>query len=454
MLKGSVSVEEDVSIVASAQPLSRDSARLRLLYELGCAFAACVELDELCALVLAKCRDVLDAGGASILLLDADQHELYFPYVAEAPEVAERLLRLRFPADRGVAGAVLEHGTPLRIDDAAADARFYGGVDRATGITTRNLLCAPLRVRHGVIGVVQVVNRRGGASFGDGDLAFLAALAGSIAVAVENARMHAQLKAQVAALERAVHEHNELIAIRRELDIASGIQQSILPRAFPQRTDFTIFATMLPAREVGGDFYDFFSIDDTRLGVVIGDVSGKGMPAALFMAVSRTVLKAVAMTTTSAGECLARVNRLLCLDNSAELFVTVCYGVLDLRTGAFDYATGGHAPPYLLRDGGVERLGRTPGMVLGIIDDAVFGSRRVPLRGGDAIVLVTDGVTEGMDGGGAVFSERRLETVLADATAAEPEALIRRVVRAVKQHAGQAPQSDDITALVVRYHGV
>jgi serine phosphatase RsbU (regulator of sigma subunit) len=200
----------------------------------------------------------------------------------------------------------------VRIDDVAADPRFYGGVDRATGVTTRNLLCVPLRSNQGIVGVVQVVNRRSAGGFSDTDLAFLEALAGSVAIAIENARIYAQLKDQVAALERAVQEHNELVAIRRELDIASGIQQSILPRTFPpfpQRKDFDIFADMLPAREVGGDFYDFFLVDDARLGLVIGDVSGKGVPAALFMAVSRTVLKAVAMTNAPPAECLQRVKR-------------------------------------------------------------------------------------------------------------------------------------------------
>src|SRR5574341_2106883 len=178
------------------------STRLRLLYDLGCAFAARVDLDELSALVVAKCRDAFDAEGVSILLLDAHRNELYVPYVADAdPEVTARLLSLRFPADRGIAGAVLQSGRSVRIDDVATDPRFYGGVDRRTGVTTRNLLCAPLTSRQGTIGVVQVLNRRDGGSFTDDDLAFLDALAGSVAVAIENARFYAQLKQQVAALE-------------------------------------------------------------------------------------------------------------------------------------------------------------------------------------------------------------------------------------------------------------
>jgi hypothetical protein len=295
-------------------------------------------------------------------------------YVADLDtEAATRVLRLRFPADRGIAGTVLRDGRPLRVDDAAGDPRFYGGIDRESGVTTRAIICAPLATRQGRIGVLQVLNPRSGGPFTEAQLSFLEALAGSVAVAIENARMYAQLREQYLALQQAVHEHEQLLAIRRELDIARTIQQSILPRVFPpfpQRTDFEIFAEMLPAREVGGDFYDFFLLDDTHLGIVVGDVSGKGVPAALFMAISRTLLKSVALTGAPPAECLRRVNTLLCLDNSAEMFVTVFYGVLHTRTGKLEYSNAGHNPPYLLRhEGALEVLPGTGGIVLGVLDD-------------------------------------------------------------------------------------
>ena len=146
-------------------------ARLRLLYDLACTFAARTDLDELLPLVAARCREVLDAEGVSILLLDPERGELYFPWVAEEdPEVARRLLELRFPADRGIAGAALKSEEPIRVDDVASDPRFYGGVDRATGTSTRSVLAAPLRAREGTFGVLQVVNRRSGEPFTDGDL--------------------------------------------------------------------------------------------------------------------------------------------------------------------------------------------------------------------------------------------------------------------------------------------
>jgi phosphoserine phosphatase RsbU/P len=435
-----------------------DPAHLRLLYELGCAFAARTDLDELNALVIAKCREVMDAEGAAILLFDAERDELYFPYVAdEDAEASRQLAQLRFPANRGVAGEVLRSGRAVRVDDATSDPRVYRGVDRRTGLTTRTLISAPLSCPQGTIGVIQVLNRRGGACFTDDDLAFLAALAGSVAVAIDNARLYAQIKEQLAALQRAREEHDQLVAIRHELDIARSIQQSILPRtfpAFPQRTDFDLFGEMIPAREVGGDFYDFFLVDEARLGLVIGDVSGKGMPAALFMAISRSLLKSTALKGQPPDECLQHVNRLLCLDNASEMFVTVVYALLDTRTGVIEYSNGGHNPPYVLRHGGIpEPLEGTGGMVLGAIDTITYRAKHARLQPGDGLFLYTDGVTEAMDCDGQLYSDDRLRRLLRQVNAAAPAQLVRDVIDDVKRHSGSAPQSDDITTLALCYRG-
>jgi Nif-specific regulatory protein len=201
---------------------SDELTRLRLLHDLGLAFAARIELDELIPLVVTKCRELLDAEGASVLLLDAAGAELFFPFVAEEdPEVAERLLRLRFPADRGIAGEVIRSGRAVRVDDVARDRRFYGGIDANTGTTTRSLLSAPLLARHGPIGVVQVVNRRGGGAFDDDDLRFLEAIAGAVGIAIENARLYGEAKAAEEGLRAQVG------ALRRDLARREGFPDMI-----------------------------------------------------------------------------------------------------------------------------------------------------------------------------------------------------------------------------------
>jgi transcriptional regulator with GAF, ATPase, and Fis domain len=194
---------------SDAKSRGAERKKLELLYDLGCAFAARIKLDELFPLIVDKCCEVFDAEGASVMLLDEERQELFFPYAAETdPRVLERLRSMRFPADKGIAGSVLRSGKGARVDDVTAHARFFPNVDDETGFRTRNLICAPLRTHQGVIGVLQVLNARGGA-FSDDDLAFLEALAGGTAVAIENARLYARVKeseellrVQVGALRR------------------------------------------------------------------------------------------------------------------------------------------------------------------------------------------------------------------------------------------------------------
>jgi transcriptional regulator with GAF, ATPase, and Fis domain len=189
-----------------------ETARFKLLYDLGCAFAARTELNELLPFVIAKCGDALNADGASILLLDRERNEFYFPYVVGADsDVATRLASLRFPADQGLAGAALKRGESIKVDDAQHDSRFYQGADRATGVHTRNLIATPLMTRVGPIGVIEVINRRDQNSFSQGDVHFLEALAGSIAIAVENARFYAQIRESEAKLL------TQMSALRRDL---------------------------------------------------------------------------------------------------------------------------------------------------------------------------------------------------------------------------------------------
>jgi Nif-specific regulatory protein len=187
-----------------------EAAHFRLLYDLGCAFSAKIDLPELIPFVIAKCREALDAEGVSVLLLNRERNELYFPYVAgDDPQVRDRLSHLRFPSDFGIAGAALKTGGPILVKDAQNDPRFYAGVDRETGMTTHSLIAVPLISEQGTIGLVEVVNRRDGASFVDQDVHFLEAVSGSIATAIENAQRYAKLRdseenlrTQVGALRR------------------------------------------------------------------------------------------------------------------------------------------------------------------------------------------------------------------------------------------------------------
>jgi sigma-B regulation protein RsbU (phosphoserine phosphatase) len=243
--------------------------------------------------------------------------------------------------------------------------------------------------------------------------------------------------------------------ISSELRVASEIQKSILPRTFPpfpHREDFVIYAEAIPAKEMGGDFYDFFLIDEDRLAFVIADVSGKGVPAAIFMAITRTLVKATALKGVSPAECLQQVNSILCPENDSAMFVTIFYAILNTRTHEVLYSNGGHNIPYILsREGGVELLQNTPGMALGIDDTFMYQTKCFTVCSGDALFLYTDGVTEAMNHKDEMFSDQRLKSFLEQRYGATPEDIIRGAISEVKAFVGDVPQSDDITILALRY---
>lgn len=241
-----------------------------------------------------------------------------------------------------------------------------------------------------------------------------------------------------------------------ELKIARTIQMSFLPKRFPpfpERDEFSIFAFLEPAKEVGGDLYDFFLRDENHLFFVIGDVSDKGVPAALFMAVTKTLIKGVAEGGTEPSDILEKVNVELCRDNETMMFVTVICGSLNLTSGELRLANAGHGSPLLLRRGAAERLPLPRGLVLGAMEDVPYTTYSTTLQPGDKLVLYTDGVTEAMDGAKVLYSEERLESTLLAHGSDSTERLVQAVLEDVRSHTAGEPQSDDITLLALEYRG-
>ncbi|WP_213307602.1 SpoIIE family protein phosphatase [Paraburkholderia sacchari] len=253
-------------------------------------------------------------------------------------------------------------------------------------------------------------------------------------------------------IQHVFNAHTQLVSIQQELDVARRMQQSIVPTRFPSRPDLQMFARMIPAREVGGDFYDYFWLTDQKLGVVIADVSGKGVPAALFMAVARTLLRAIAPSASGPGACLALANDLLAQDNEATMFVTLFYGILDTSTDVLEYANGGHNLPWLINpDGTASQLPGTGGMALGVLEGVSFEQASVQVAPNSTLLLYTDGITEAFNPAEEEFGEARLAAHLAGSISLGVEALLNRLVDSVYEFANGAPQSDDITCLAVHY---
>ena len=251
---------------------------------------------------------------------------------------------------------------------------------------------------------------------------------------------------------------SELDRLDKELELAADIQLNMLPMnfpPFPDRTEFDLYALMDPAKEVGGDFYDFFLIDSDHLGLVIADVSGKGIPAALFMMVSKTLIKNQLMGGADPAAAMERVNAQLCERNSASMFVTVWLAVLEISTGRGVACNAGHEYPGIRRSGGgFELLKYKHGMFAGISKKAKYQNREFELHPGDSIFVYTDGVPEAKNTAEEMFREERLAATLNQDPDSGPEELIRRLKEAVDRFAGGAEQFDDITMLCIKYYGI
>ncbi len=255
-------------------------------------------------------------------------------------------------------------------------------------------------------------------------------------------------------MRAALRDRDALVALRQELGVAARMQESILPTNFPEDPRYDLHAWMTPAREVGGDFYDFFRLEEGQMAIVMADVSGKGVPAAFFMMVSRTLLKGTAIGETDPSLCLEEVNQLLINENEESMFVTLFYTKFNPENGHATFANAGHNLPFLIKASGeVEQIVSEPGLVLGIMSGFEFPKGSVTLEPGDAIFFYTDGVTEAMDEDGVELGESELAEVLRQCAGHTAEDINVHVIRAVQEHAGEAPQSDDITCLTLRYLG-
>ncbi|HEY6344391.1 MAG TPA: SpoIIE family protein phosphatase [Bryobacteraceae bacterium] len=426
---------------ASAE-ISDEKRKLEILLRISKSLGQEIKLDPLLKLIVAEVTSAMQAQRSTLFLADRKKPGELFSRIAEG--VGAQEIRIRF--GQGIAGTTAATRQIMNIPDAYQDSHFNPAFDKSSGFRTRSILAAPIvNPRGDLIGVVQVLNKQGSASFSDGDETFLEAICVHLGIALERAEMvDAYLQSQI---------------VTKSLELAREIQMGLLPKDFPALPEFKeidIYAAIIPALEVGGDLYDFFPLDGDRICFIIGDVSDKGVPAALFMAMARTAFKISAIASPeSIAATMARVNQFLCESNPEQMFVTAFAGILDLRTGLVQYADAGHEPPFILQPAGtVVKVDKIGGLVLGFIPGHEFKSGTLQLNPGDALVLYTDGVTEAMNIERQLYGAEAIERTLGTAEkGADSERLIKVVLNDVRGFGGAAEQSDDITMLVIRYFG-
>ncbi len=260
---------------------------------------------------------------------------------------------------------------------------------------------------------------------------------------------------EIAFIKNTQKEHGQLVDIKADLSLAAEVQQAILPRRFPPFADLAgvidIFATMHPAKDVGGDFYDIFRIDDDHIGIAMADVSGKGVPAALFMTMSHTLLRFTGQRCLDPVTTVSETNDMLARESFDSMFVTVFYGVYNTSDGTMTFVNGGHNPPYILHaDGSVTTVAESPELCLGVMEDYPYVSHTIRLEKGDVFVAFTDGVTEACSAGNTLYGDEKLENILKTLQGRSAEEITQAIDADVARHAEGAEQSDDITLLSLR----
>jgi sigma-B regulation protein RsbU (phosphoserine phosphatase) len=414
--------------------LESELLREKRLTEASVALHTTLDLDEVLDLILKAACEGVEAERGTVFLLSDDGTELW-SRVLQGAEHRE----IRLPVGRGIAGSVASTGEVVRIADAYEDARFDRTWDQRSGFRTRSILCAPIRARDGrIVGVFQLLNKTRG-TFEAADARFLEALSVHASLALENARLH------LSALEKERQD--------REIRLVQDVQRAFQPERSERRAGRVEVAGLNAlCEDASGDYYDVVDLSDGRLAVVLGDVSGHGLHAALVMAQARAFLRAFCATLRRVDDVMNRLNDFLARDLSAGSFMSMACVAVRPESGALEWVNAGHPPPLLRRaaSGDVERLDAS-GRVLGVLPGADYRSEESHgLEPGDVLLLYSDGATEATSPTGEFFGEARLEALLAERGNGPPQALLDAVRDALARHRGHDRLHDDLTLVALR----
>lgn len=414
------SVTESPSVI-NAPPASQ---ALALVAELSQALASSLDLEATLHKTVQRIVAAMHAEAASIFLLNESEDAL----VCRASAGPVDICGVKLPLGNGVVGRAFSSGRTQMVRDTAHDPDFEVAVDRQTGFCTRSLLCTPLLSGHGVLGVLQVVNKLGGKLFDESDHLLLRALAAPAALAIGNARLAAELITR----DR----------LRRELTLARRMQRSLLPRR--RRGTFPVLALNRPAQEISGDFYDYFDLPDGRIGFTIGDVAGKGLDAAFLMVRCASLMRWAGKEGLPPSAWMARVNEELCESLGNGSFVCAAAGYLDPSSRQLIWANAGFPPLIHLSEAGQVSTFRAEGPPLGILAGMTFPQQNVDVGNG-AMYLFSDGATDARPPSGVLLGVSGMTDLITKHAGWRPETRLRRIVgelRRMRLH-------DDTTLMLI-----
>lgn len=427
------------------------------LHGLGEAFRDTIRPNELHRLIVEGATRVLDAHGGALYVVDRSGTKLLPAHIstgspplieipphivqqaAITPVALDSYLRLHnVAAGEGLLGRIWQNGQPVCLNELSEAPEL--GKMQSTALATASLMASPLLYGRQNMGVLAVANRAKGAPFSQSDFVVFKSIAEQSAFALYNAIVYS--------------EANEKKRLDHDLEIARDIQRILLPAEAPAIPGFEVYGINVPAHQVGGDYFDYIKVDGQHLGIAIADVSGKGVPASLIMAICRSVLRSQATSNLSPSDVLKSVNRQLYPDIKEDMFISMLYLILD-QSGGITLSRAGHDAPLLYKHDARNVIPIKPrGMVLGIDSGSVFDRLNsdftVPLERGDCLVLYTDGVTEALDNEGNEFGPERLVAAICASAPNGAQAVVTRAIDDVRDFAGSTPQNDDITLIAIR----
>lgn len=412
------------------QRLRRAVDELSILNDLARAISASLDSQEIMQTIIRRSLRAVNAEQGVITMVEEQADD---PMKTLVRAVTDSSQQEQFHLHQALVGWMHLHKKPLIVKSPQSDDRFRGV---RWDDSIHSLVCVPMLVKSELKGVLTVYNKKERKEFTDDDQRLLAILAAQSAQIVENARLNEREKL--------------FLKMQQEVQLAAKIQSDLLPHSHPAIPGYELASTNIPAQEVGGDHYDFIPVDDNRIAICLGDVSGKGLPASLLMANLQATLRSQVFTDPTPKQCVERANTLLFQSTSPEKYATLFYCVLDFHNHALGFTNAGHEFPVLVsRSGDIRRL-KSGGVPVGLMESFPFEQDSMTLAPGDLLVISSDGIAEAMNAAREQFGDGRLCDLISQLRTRPALEVLNGIVSAVKDHTGSSPQMDDMTLVVLK----
>lgn len=435
MILDRLRTQYEITVAQRVMAVEREKwlKELSILYDMNMLFASSLDLRETLNTVFYNILNVIQAEAGSIFLVE-EHSNLLICRICQGPT---DITGLKVPFGTGIVGHVAKTRQVDVTTDVKQNPHHFTGVDKQSGFVTKSMISMPLISKDDLLGVIQVINKKGSVNFSQDDVNLLQSLSSGASLALQNARY----------TQRLIQEER----IRSELLIAHQIQQGILPGPFQGHSGIHIEAMNEPAKSVGGDFYDYFQVNDQEFGFFIGDVCGKGIPAAIFMASSRSIIKSQVVTNPSPVNVMHTANRLIAEDAQHGIFVTVFYGLYNVTTHILRFTNAGHPLPFLYRKStsSCASLFNT-NFPLGVLDPLTFQESEIQLEPGDKLILYTDGINETVNSAREQFGLERLANLILTNGMLSPEDLRDKILHTVREFAEDQGFADDVSIVIIQ----